>query len=332
MIISKTPYRISFFGGGSDYPDWYNKESNYGEVISTTINRHLYISCRVLPPFFNHKFRICYSKVEKTKSINKIKHKVVRNALNLYKVKEGLEIHYDGDMPSRSGVGSSSSFVVGLLNILNFYNNKNLSKKDLAALSINFEHKILKESVGSQDQIAVTYGGFNIIKIKKNSFKVKNLNNVNNNSYFSKINENLILIYTGQTRISENIAKTFTEQLTNIKEKNILRILDHVQLAKKIIKNKSLDDFGLLLNETWKEKRQLSSSISNYLIDKLYNLALQNGALGGKILGAGGGGFLLFYVPQNKQINFLLKFKNYVNVPFRFSNNGSEIILKESNL
>ena len=330
MIISKTPYRISFFGGGSDYPEWYNKFE--GEVISSTINKYLYISCRELPNFFDHKYRVVYSKVEEVKSIQDIQHKVVKFALIEQKIKDNLEIHYDGDMPSRSGVGSSSSFVVGLLNILNFYKNKNLSKKKLAALCINFEHKILKESVGSQDQISVTYGGFNIIKLEKNNFKVKCLNDVTNNSYFSKINNNLILIYTGQTRISENIAKTFTEQLTNVKEKNILRILDHVQLAKKIIKNKSLDDFGLLLNETWQEIRQLSSSISNYLIDKLYNLALQNGALGGKILGAGGGGFLLFYVPQNKQRNFLLKFKNYVNVPFRFSNNGSEIILKESNL
>ena len=330
MIISKTPYRISFFGGGSDYPDWYEKDKNYGEVISTTINRHLYISYRMLPPFFNHKFRICYSKIEQTKLINQIKHRVVRNALNFYKIKEGLEIHYDGDMPSRSGVGSSSAFVVGLLNILNFYNNNYLSKKDLANLSIDFEHNILKESVGSQDQIAVTYGGFNIIKIQKNDFVVKNLNNHNDN-YFSKLNKNLVLIYTGQSRISQNIAKTFTGQLANIKKKNILKILDHVQLAKKIIKKKTLDDFGLLLNETWQEKRKLSSSISNNLIDELYNLALKNGALGGKILGAGGGGFLLFYIPEEKQRNFLLKFKNYVNVPFKFSTKGSEIILKERN-
>jgi len=222
MIISKTPYRISFFGGGSDYPDWYKKDKNYGEVISTTINRHLYISYRMLPPFFSHKFRICYSKIEQTKLINQIKHRVVRNALNFYKIKEGLEIHYDGDMPSRSGVGSSSAFVVGLLNILNFYNNNYLSKKDLSNLSIDFEHNILKESVGSQDQIAVTYGGFNVIKIQKNNFVVKNLNNHNDN-YFSKLNKNLVLIYTGQSRISQNIAKTFTGQLANTKKKNILK-------------------------------------------------------------------------------------------------------------
>jgi D-glycero-alpha-D-manno-heptose-7-phosphate kinase len=330
MIISKTPYRISFFGGGSDYPDWYNKEQNYGEVISTTINRYLYISCRELPPFFNHKFRICYSKIEQTKSIDEIKHIVVRKALKIYKIKEGLEIHYDGDMPSRSGVGSSSSFVVGLLNILNVYKSNYLSKKNLAALSVNFEHKVLKESVGSQDQIAVSYGGFNIIKMKKNFFTVKNLNNNENNSYFSKLNKNLVLVYTGQSRISQNIAKTFTTQLINTKKKNILKILDHVQLAKKIIKKKTLDDFGLLLNETWQEKRKLSGSISTDLIDKLYNLAIKNGALGGKILGAGGGGFLLFYVPQSQQKKFLLNFKDYVNVPFTFSTQGSKIILNNN--
>jgi len=165
--------------------------------------------------------------------------------------------------------------------------------------------------------------------MQKNDFVVKNLNN--NNSYLSKLNKNLVLIYTGQSRISQNIAKTFTGQLANTKKKNILKILDHVQLAKKIIKRKSLDDFGLLLNETWQEKRKLSSSISNNLIDELYDLALKNGALGGKILGAGGGGFLLFYIPEEKQRNFLLKFKNYVNVPFKFSTKGSEIILKEKN-
>ena len=197
MIISKTPYRISFFGGGTDYPSWYIKKG--GSVISATIDKYIYISLRKLPPFFNHKYRIVWSRIETVKKLRQIKHKVVREMINKYKIKEGLEIHYDGDLPARSGMGSSSVFVVGLMNLFNHFNNKNIKKKKLAADSIYFEQKILKEVVGSQDQVAAAYGGFNKIYFKKNGgFRVEPISI--KLKVIKKLNKNLLLVYTGYKR------------------------------------------------------------------------------------------------------------------------------------
>lgn len=323
MIISKTPYRISFFGGGSDYPEWYNQFG--GEVISSTINKYLYISCRELPNFFNHKYRVVYSKVEEVKKITDIKHKVVRLALLKKKIKNNLEIHYDGDLPSRSGMGSSSSFIVGLLNVLNKLNNIKSDKLSLAKESINFEQKILKECVGSQDQIACSVGGFNLIKFKKK-------NNFNINSYDKsidfkkKLNENLILLYTGQQRNAQEIAKKFINKITSIRKKEISDILECVKIAINLIKEKQHDDFGRLLNESWQIKKKLDKNITNSFIDEIYDKGKIYGALGGKILGAGGGGFFLFYVSKEKQ-NFFLKKMNFLtNIPFKFETSGSQII------
>ena len=246
MIISKTPYRVSFFGGGSDYPEWYLK--NGGEVISSTVDKYLYISCRHLPNFFSHKHRIVYSKIEEVKKITEIKHSVVRELMNNYDKyfnKNGVEIHYDGDLPARSGMGSSSCFVVGMIQLINHFLKKKIKKKNLALQSINFEQVKLKEIVGSQDQIAASYGGFNNITfLKDGNFKVKKLLN---KSLADKFFENIFLIYTGQNRTAQYIAKTYVKNL-NHSDKNIHRILEHVKIAKKLLQNSNFDDVGRLLN------------------------------------------------------------------------------------
>ena len=327
MIISKTPYRISFFGGGTDYPEWYLK--NGGEVISSTIEKFLYITCRNLPPFFSHKHRIVYSKIEDVKKIENIKHNAVREALKIYKKKiknfNGLEIHYDGDLPARSGMGSSSTFVVGLINALNSLYNIRVSKKKLSKGSIYFEQKILKETVGSQDQIAASYGGFNSIKFNtNNSFSVtpifKDFNDAN------KFSDNLILVFSGINRTAKFVAKTYVNKLSNKKKNEIKKIAEHVKLSKKFLKNKNFDDFGRLLHETWMIKKSLSNRVSTDLIDDIYKLGINSGALGGKLLGAGGGGFVLFYVRKNLKKEFFKKMRNYICLPVKFTTKGSTII------
>lgn len=326
MIISRTPYRISFFGGGSDYPEWFKTKNNFGEVISTTIDKYVYISIRELKPYFGFKYRLSYSKIEETNFFENIDHKAIKGMLKFYKPKKGLEIHYDGDLPSKSGMGSSSSFSVGLLNTFYETINKNKSTKQLALDSINLEHNILKEAVGCQDQVAAAYGGFNHIKFLKNGFKIKKFD-INKN-YFTKLNQNFFLIYTGQQRYAHKVVNTFVRKLNSTKEKHILKILDHVNLAKKIIKNESLDDFGYLLNETWHEKKKISPIVSNNKINEIYDLGIKSGSLGGKLLGAGNGGFILFYVPKKNQKKFIKNFKNFIDVKFKFSNVGSEILYK----
>lgn len=322
MIITKTPYRISFFGGGSDYPEWFNRY--YGEVISSTINKYLYISCRELPHFFKHKYRIAYSKVEEVKNLKKIQHNAVKQVLINSKISKGLEIHYDGDLPSRSGMGSSSCFVVGLLNALNTFQNKTNSSRKLAEKSIFLERSVMKENVGLQDQIAASYGGFNFIKFKKNTFNVKKVSC--NKNFTKRLNENLFLVYTGVSRTAEKISRTYTSNLNKSGKNNIKKILSFVDQAKRIIKKNNPDDFGYLLNETWMQKRELSKSVSNSKIDYIYNLGIKNGALGGKLLGAGGGGFVLFYTNNKYKKKFISSFKNKVVLPIKLIDKGSEVI------
>ena len=325
MIITKTPYRISFFGGGSDYPEWFDE--HHGEVISSTINKYLYISCRELPHFFKHKFRVVYSKIENVKKISDINHNGVKQLLLHSKIKDGLEIHYDGDLPSRSGMGSSSCFIVGLMNALSKLKEKDISKKKLAQESIYIERNVMKENVGWQDQIAASYGGFNNIVFKGNTYKVNKIKC--KKSFQDNLNKKLFLLYTGKSRTAEKITRSYTNKLKNIKKQNIYKILNFVSEAKKIIKNNNTDDFGYLLNETWHQKRELSKIVSNNKIDELYTKGKNNGALGGKLLGAGGGGFLLFYVNTKNKEKFLNAFKKKVIVPIQLSEKGSEIIFNE---
>ena len=323
MIISKTPYRISFFGGGSDYPSWYIE--NGGAVLSTTIDKYIYISCRYLPPFFKHKYRIVWSQLENVKTINEIKHKAVKEMLKYFKIKKGLEIHYDGDLPANSGMGSSSVFVVGLMNLLNNFQGKKIEKKLLAEKSIFFEQKILKDVVGSQDQVAAAYGGFNKIIFKTDGgfnvhpifIKRKTLN---------KLNKNLLLVYTGIKRTAHDIARTYVNKLQKSKKSYILQISAMVKEAEKSLKRDDIDNFGRLLHESWSAKKNLSPYITNSSIDQIYNNAINKGALGGKLLGAGGGGFLLFYVPHFRQKNFIKYFKKLITIPFKFSSEGSKIL------
>ena len=335
MIISKTPYRISFFGGGSDYPSWYLK--NGGCVISTTINKYIYISCRELPPYFKHKNRIVYSKIEMVKHINDIKHAVVKNVLksfrneNIFR-KSGLEIHYDGDLPSRTGVGSSSAFVVGFLNLLNNFFRKKISKNKLVDQSINLEQHILREVVGSQDQIATCYGGFNeIIFLKNGKYIVDPL--ITNDKDLRNLEDQLLLVFSGiRANTANNIANTYVSSFTKKNKNLIFEIINHTNVAKKIIKDKNFLDLGPLLNETWKIKRALSKSISTSQVDMIYKFGLKNGATGGKLLGAGGAGFVLFFVPKNNKLNFLRAFKNYTIVDFKFENKGTHIILNDQKI
>ena len=323
MIISKTPYRISFFGGGTDYPEWFEK--NYGEVLNCTIDKHIYLTCRKLPNFFKHKYRVVYSNIELCKEIKNIKHPAIKFALQkYYRKKNGLEIHYDGDLPSRSGMGSSSSFVVGLINILYKINGLNIDKKNLSKKSIVFEQSILNETVGSQDQISASFGGFNsIIFRKRGDFLVKKFLNINQ---MHKLSKNLVLIYTGKQRTAKHIAKSYVSKLSRSKEREMYAILNQVNSAKKYLKNNDLDSFGDLLNENWMIKRELSNKVTNSKINEIYKIAIDSGALGGKLLGAGGGGFLLFYI-KSKNLK-ILKRKLYklTFVDVNLSNDCSKII------
>tara|TARA_B100000700_G_C14997923_1_gene834844 strand:+ start:158 stop:1147 length:990 start_codon:yes stop_codon:yes gene_type:complete len=325
MIISKTPYRISFFGGGSDYPKWYLK--NGGSVLSTSIDKYIYISCRNLPPFFNHKYRVVWSKNETVKKVDQIKHKPTRVMIKKFNIKSGLEIHYDGDLPARSGMGSSSVFVVGLMNLLSNYKNKKISKNELAKKSILFEQKDLKEVVGSQDQIAASYGGFNKIIFKKDgNFNVIKHSIKNKNIKY--LNKNLVLLYTGLRRTAHDIAKSYVHKLQKSKKSHILEISNFVAEGEKALKDGNVDNFGRLLHESWIQKKSLSHLISNSSIENIYNFAIKKGATGGKLLGAGGGGFLLFYVPHYKQKYFIKYFKKFITIPFSFTEERSKILFK----
>ena len=321
MIISRTPLRISFFGGGTDFPLWYNK--NGGSVISTTIDKYIYISTRSLDSFFKHNLRISYSIVEEVENVNLVKHPSVREVLKFLKIKKGIEIHYDGDLPGKSGLGSSSSFTVGLLNCLNFYLGNKYSKSKLLQNSLFIEQKKIRDIVGSQDQVAAVYGGLNNIKFSKHNIKVNKINL--SHLKLTNLQDNLLLVYTGILRSSNDIVKTFYHKM-NYKNKMLDGINSLTNEALKILKNGSIDDFGLLLNETWQLKKKLSSEVTNPRINNIYQKALKAGAIGGKLLGAGGGGFLLLYANKKEHENIKKNLSKYIFVPFQFENTGSKII------
>jgi D-glycero-alpha-D-manno-heptose-7-phosphate kinase len=326
MIISKTPFRISFFGGGTDYPDWYLE--NGGMVLSTTFDKYCYITCRYLPPFFDHKYRIAYSQVENAKEISDIKHPAVKAILNDLNFMSGLELHVDADLPARSGLGSSSSFIVGLLNSLYALQGKRLSRYLLAEEAIRYEQNVLSENVGSQDQTAAAFGGFNLIQFGKNG-KISVEPVIFSKERKRQLNDHLMLFFTGFSRIASEIA---ADQISNIKKNRneLLRILEMVPEAINIIQgNGDIRLFGELLNQAWETKRSLSDKLSNDEIDRIYALALRAGAIGGKLLGAGGGGFMVLFVEPSKQETVRKALKDYIFVPFEFENNGSQIIYYE---
>jgi D-glycero-alpha-D-manno-heptose-7-phosphate kinase len=322
MVISRTPYRISFFGGGTDYPTWYLKHG--GQVLSTTIDKHLYISCRYLPPFFEHKLRVVYSKVEEVKHPDDISHASVRETLKFLSIYNGLEIHYDGDLPGRSGMGSSSSFTVGLIQALYAFQGKLIDNHQLAKDAIHIEQNMINEIVGSQDQVNAAYGGLNKIQFRPDGEITINPVTISRDRV-QALEGNLMLFYTGIVRTAEKVARSYVVDIET-KEKPLMKMFAMVDEAIEILKNGDLDDFGLLLDKAWQEKRSLSKEVSNSNIDEIYAKALSTGALGGKLSGAGGGGFLLLYVPHDKQSVMRKELSHLLHVPFNFESNGSQII------
>jgi D-glycero-alpha-D-manno-heptose-7-phosphate kinase len=329
MVITRTPFRMSFFGGGTDYHQWYSKYG--GSVLATSIDKYCYITCRKLPPFFDHKHRIIYSKIETVKNNFQIQHPVVKAVLDWSNQKDGLEIHHDGDLPARSGLGSSSSFTVGLIHALNSLNGNYSNSKFLSQNAIHIERDVLRENVGSQDQISAAYGGFNLIKFSTDgSFDVDPVNI----SYSRKkdLEDSLMLFFTGVSRYSSDIAKSTIANIDKQKEK-FITLNQMVNEALEILTNEevSLDKFGELLNKSWEYKKSISNKISTKKIDKIYNSAIESGAIGGKILGAGGGGFIVFYVPKKFQVALRNKLNDLVYVPFKFENTGSTTVLNQPN-
>lgn len=325
MIISKTPYRISFFGGGTDYPEWYLKEG--GAVLSTTIDKYCYISCRFLPPFFNIKHRIVWSHIETVSTLNEILHPAVREGLRLLDFDDsaGLEIHHQGDLPARSGMGSSSSFVVGLIRALTALQGRDIGKPELALKAIELEQSMLKEHVGSQDQVATTYGGLNVINfLKTGEISVAPVEIPARRML--ELQSSLLLVYMGTNRLASQIAEDI---IANLREKEtalraMRRMVD--QAVSILTAPGSLDGFGRLLHETWMLKRGLSALVTNATIDRAYQTALAHGAIGGKLLGAGGAGFMMFFVPPERQPEVIEALSGYLHVPFQLETEGSSLM------
>ena len=320
MIISKTPFRISFFGGGTDFPEYFNK--NESLILGSTINKFIYISFQKKNNIDKDKIKIFYKNNEFVKKINQIDHRVIRLLLKKEKINENFEMHICSDMPSFSGLGTSSAFTVGLKNLIDYHKGIKNNSKNLAKFSINFERNILKESVGFQDQIHASYGGFNLIKLNKNKFHVKS---ITNKDKVRKISKNLFLVFTNLTRKASNIEKI---KINKIKKNfNLLKSINNITKKSLEIFSKDLnqDLFGELLAENW-ELKKLDNNVSNPVIDKIYKKGISSGAIGGKLLGAGAGGFILFYVKKNKQKNFLTKMKSDEIIDFHFKYWSSKVL------
>lgn len=326
MIISKTPYRISFFGGGTDFPGWYNQ--NRGLTISAAIDYYLYITSRHLPSFFkNINYKITYSKLENVKNINQIKHKVIRKYLKYINFKKSMELHIESDLPARSGLGSSSAFIVGLNNSISSLLNISKKNYELYQEAIKFEQNILNESCGSQDQIITATGGFKKIYYSSNNIIVKNLKISNQRK--REFENSLVLFFTGFSRTASTIEKNKIKTISE-NHKKYQDIYDLAVSAKKIFENEksNLDEIAKLMNESWMIKKKLTKNVSNIKIDNLYDYAIKNGAKGGKIIGAGNGGFFMFYVNANKKKKLISSMKKLLYVPVKFTNEGSKIIYK----
>ncbi len=322
MIISQTPVRMSFFGGGTDFPEFYNEHS--GAVISTTFDKYCHVNVREMPDFFDYSTYLSYAQIEKINSVDEIKHPAIRNAMKWLGL-EKICLNYDADLPARTGLGTSSSFSVGMLNAFYTMQGITKTKRELADDAIYLERVLCKEDGGIQDQIASSFGGFNRIDFNSNGYTVTPINITDDRK--QHLNKNLMLFFTGLSRFSFEIQKTTKNAMSN-KTAELLEILKMVDIAEKILvePNSSLDDFGRLLNETWMLKRSISSKISTDLIDDLYIKAMNAGALGGKLLGAGGGGCLLFYVPEDKQEDVKKALAGMLEIKFKFENEGTRII------
>jgi len=322
MIITKTPFRMSFFGGGTDLKEFY--EQYGGSVISTTFDKYVYVTVRHLPRFFTYKNQVTYSKIERTKKIDEIEHPMVKNAMKLLDMRE-LIISYDADLPARTGLGSSSSFAVGLLNAFYCLKGKYADKRRLADDAIYVERVMCDEAGGLQDQIAASFGGFNRINFSSEGYEVKPI--IISPERKEKLNDNLMFFFTGYTRFSSEIQKD-TKKNTGKNIETLLEMKKLVDEAEEILvdKKRNLNDFGKLLDKSWKLKRSTGDKISTSEIDKIYDKAINAGALGGKLLGAGGGGFIVFYVPKSKQKSVKNALNKLLYVPFKFENGGTEVI------
>lgn len=321
MIITKTPFRMSFFGGGTDMPEFFNEYG--GSVISTTFDKYCYVNVRHLPPFFDYYTELMYSKTERVKRIEEIAHPAIRKAMEMLDMHD-IRLTYEADLPARSGLGTSSSFAVGMLNAFYALKGKYSDKRKLANEAIHLERVLCQEAGGWQDQIAASFGGFNRIDFKDNKYEVSPI--IISPDRKAKLDNNLMMFFTGFTRFSSDMQKAsnkMEDKATQLKE-----MLSLVNEAEQVLtnNNKNLDEFGYLLDHTWKLKRQTGSKISSNSIDSYYNNAIEAGALGGKLLGAGGGGFLVFYVPEEKKESVKHAMKDLLYIPFHFEDDGTKVI------
>lgn len=320
MVITQAPFRMSFFGGGTDFPAFYEKYG--GKVISTSIDKYCYVHIRHLPPFFEYNNEITYSKRERVVSVDEIEHPAIREAMKFLDMRE-LTLTYDADLPARSGLGTSSSFAVAML--MGFYalKGKYIDKKRLAEEAIHLERVLCNESGGIQDQIAAAYGGFNKITFSKDGFEVNPM--VISNERKDQLNDNLMLFFTGFSRFSFTIQQE-QEKAIKTKEQQLLEMLSLVDRAEEILTSGNLDEFGRMLDYTWRLKRGVNQAVTTNQIDQAYETAMKAGALGGKLLGAGGGGFLLFYVQPDKQEQVRKALSDLKEIPFRFETGGARIL------
>lgn len=328
MIITKTPYRLSLFGGGTDYKSWY--ESQGGLVVGAALEKYCYITLRKLEPFFEHKTRVVYSKTELVRDHREIQHPGVRECLGFLEIQDGLEIHHDGDLPAKSGIGSSSSFTVGLLLALHTYQKQKISMNVLAREAIFVEQHLIQEPVGIQDQILSAYGGIQVIEMgPQDQWKVSPL--ILSEGYQEDLQRHLLLAFTGVTRVSHAYAQAQIEKITHGKNDQYLKEIYHIALEGKRLLSQQADPIELarLIHASWNIKRQLADQVSNPQIDELYAAALKAGALGGRLLGAGGGGFFLFVVPPQKQNELMEALGGRVKawVPVKFSSLGAQVLM-----
>lgn len=321
MIITKTPFRMSFFGGGTDFPGFYKEHG--GAVISSTFDKYCYVNVRHLPRFFDYSIELSYSKIERTTSIDSIEHPAIREAMKFLDMHE-IRLTYEADLPARSGLGTSSSFAVGMLNAFYGLKGKYADKKKLADEAIYLERILCKESGGIQDQIAASFGGLNRINFSADGYTVNPI--IISPERKKRLSDNLILFFTGFSRFSSDISKVQEGSMKN-KIRQLQEMLKLVDDAENILTSKAdLNEFGKLLDYTWKLKRGITNKISNNSIDELYAKAIEAGATGGKLLGAGGGGFLLFYVEPDKRESVKKAMGNLLHVPFEFENEGTRVI------
>jgi D-glycero-alpha-D-manno-heptose-7-phosphate kinase len=325
MIICRTPFRLSFFGGGTDYPGWYRRHG--GAVLAATIDKYCYLTCRYLPPFFEHRFRIVYRRIENCKTVDEIGHPAVRETLRYLGLDRGIELHHDGDLPARSGMGSSSAFIVGLLHALRALRGEISAKGDLAREAIHIEQEVLKETVGSQDQVMAAHGGLRYVKFHPDG-DVEIVPLILPPGRAAELQENLLLVYTGIARTAADVARSY---VVGIGERRQLRIMMGLveESLDVLASGTDIRAFGDLLHEAWQAKRSLSASVSNDEIDGLYERAREAGALGGKLTGAGGGGFMLLFVPPDRRRDVLAALDGLIHVPFAFESAGSQIIFYE---